>query len=106
MSQLPTIQLFDHLYYVDRRLRQLRNTADPHDFIEFDAFETSLKLAAISIRQDGGEEKHKDLWQRLMQQARDYDAAVGNAPSHTLSEADTSQTPLSTTRRKQRLRMT
>jgi hypothetical protein len=106
MSQLPTIQLFDELYYVDRRLRQLRNTTDPHDFIEFDDFETSLKLAAISIRQDGGEEKHRDLWQRLMQQARDYDAAVGNSPSRTLNEPDTSQTPLSTTRRNRRLSMT
>lgn len=106
MSELPTIQLFDDTYYVDRRLRQLRNAHDPHDCIDFDEFETSLKLAVISIRHSGGIEQHKALYERLLRQARDYDAAVGNAPKATLTGVPTeplAQTPASTNKRKRRL---
>jgi hypothetical protein len=34
-TALPTITLGDQEYYVDERLRQLRNVANPHDFMDF-----------------------------------------------------------------------
>ncbi|CFX04635.1 protein of unknown function [Candidatus Filomicrobium marinum] len=68
-------------------------------------FETSLKLAVVSIRHSGGVEQHNDLFQTLLRQANDYDAAVGNAPFTTPSELEAEQTPPSPPKRKRRLRI-
>lgn len=103
MTTLPTIQLFDETYFVDKRLREMRNIKDPHDSISFDDFETSLKLAAINIRQNGGTDKHLELWGRLHKQARDYDRAVGNEPSERFTEiAMDDETPSPTRTRSRR----
>lgn len=34
-QQLPIMRIGRKRYYVDERLRQLRNVEDPHDFISF-----------------------------------------------------------------------
>lgn len=34
--QLPIVKLDGRWYFVDLRLRQLRDTSDPHSYIDFD----------------------------------------------------------------------
>lgn len=98
MTQLPTIALFNATYYVDIRLRQLRNTNDPHDFMDFSEFETMVQLATLSIRHSGGAEAHPELTEALFRQASDFDKATGatiaaqeqdlfqQLPKHTLAK--------------------
>jgi hypothetical protein len=33
--KLPTIRIRRKVYYVDARLRQLRNVKDPHDYVDY-----------------------------------------------------------------------
>ena len=71
MTQLPTIRLFSELYFVDNRLKQLRHTEDPHDYIEFSEFGAMLQLSALSIKHSGGAEAHSELTKTLLRQATD-----------------------------------
>jgi len=47
---LPTIKLPNgKTYFVDIRLRQLRNIKNPHDYIDFDD-ESEIRLACFLVR--------------------------------------------------------
>lgn len=104
MHELPTITLFEDTYYVDKRLRQLRNTKNPHDFMEFSEFETMIQLATLSIRHSGGADAHAELTKTLFRQASDFDKATG--ATVTAQEQDLFETMKAPPKRKTRkLRM-
>lgn len=102
MTSLPTITLFNSTYFVDNRLRQLRNTSDPHDFMDFTEFETMVQLATLSIRHSGGAEAHPELTKTLFRQASEYDKATGSTT--TVQEQDLFEhlTPRTQSKRKVR----
>ncbi|HSV48936.1 MAG TPA: hypothetical protein VLH35_01355 [Candidatus Acidoferrales bacterium] len=48
MAELPIIKLGRKRYYYDARLKQLRNTKKPHDYIDLTEIEVTLLYSAFN----------------------------------------------------------